>query len=355
MGIRVRKSIKIAPGVRMNVGKRGVSASFGGHGVTYTVGGKTGHKRKVSSSRTKYNSANARLKQLEREREKADKERRKQLELETAQLAVEEYEAKIEEIQSMHKLSIEPIDWDEKYSIKAPYLLGEMGPCESVVRQKINNYKPGVSAKFLKLFNPVENGKFEKMLNEAIEQDKQDYENWKYLNEVAKGVLDQNVDIMLEFLSQSGVFDDFTDFGSGFNVSFLDAKHVEVEFDVMPDEVVPKDTLSLTSTGKLSQKIMPVTKRYEIVQDYVCSGVLRIARDMMAIFPIEEIVIHAMDTVLNTQIGKYEKVDVLSVKIPREKLLSLNFDMIDPSDSMVNFECNMKFLKTKGFQPIQRL
>ena len=43
MGFRFRKSFKIAPGVRMNVGKNGVSSfSFGGKGTTLNVGGKRG-------------------------------------------------------------------------------------------------------------------------------------------------------------------------------------------------------------------------------------------------------------------------------------------------------------------------
>ena len=38
MGIRFRKSVRIAKGVRLNVSKSGVSASFGGHGFTTSVG-----------------------------------------------------------------------------------------------------------------------------------------------------------------------------------------------------------------------------------------------------------------------------------------------------------------------------
>jgi hypothetical protein len=38
MGFRFRRSIKIAPGLRLNLGLRGLSASFGTKGLTYTVG-----------------------------------------------------------------------------------------------------------------------------------------------------------------------------------------------------------------------------------------------------------------------------------------------------------------------------
>ena len=38
MGIRFRRSIKIMPGVKVNLSKRGISTSFGTRGVYYTIG-----------------------------------------------------------------------------------------------------------------------------------------------------------------------------------------------------------------------------------------------------------------------------------------------------------------------------
>jgi hypothetical protein len=40
MGLRFRKSVRIIPGVRLNLGLRGASVSVGGHGVTYNIGAK---------------------------------------------------------------------------------------------------------------------------------------------------------------------------------------------------------------------------------------------------------------------------------------------------------------------------
>lgn len=38
MGLRIRKSIKIAPGVRLNFGKKGISTSIGKRGAGITIG-----------------------------------------------------------------------------------------------------------------------------------------------------------------------------------------------------------------------------------------------------------------------------------------------------------------------------
>lgn len=51
MGFRFRKSVKIAPGVRMNLSKRGVGMSFGipGTGISYSTSS-GGRKRKSTRS-----------------------------------------------------------------------------------------------------------------------------------------------------------------------------------------------------------------------------------------------------------------------------------------------------------------
>jgi Protein of unknown function (DUF4236) len=40
MGFRFRKILKIAPGVKLNISKRGVSASLGKRGASFNIGGK---------------------------------------------------------------------------------------------------------------------------------------------------------------------------------------------------------------------------------------------------------------------------------------------------------------------------
>ncbi|WP_223254376.1 hypothetical protein [Bacillus sp. HNG] len=100
---------------------------------------------------------------------------------------------------------------------------------------------------------------------------------------------------------------------------------------------------------------MPKTKKLDIEQDYVCSCVLRIAGDLFALLPIDYVYIHANDERLNTVTGHTEKETIVSVKIDKETFKSLNLEAIDCSDSLNNFEHNMKFLKTKGFQPVEKL
>jgi len=75
---------------------------------------------------------------------------------------------------------------------------------------------------------------------------------------------------------------------------------------------------------------------------------------MFSLLPLDYVIIHANDDILNTATGYMEKKTLLSVKIDRATLDKLNLELIDCSDAMQNFEHNMKFLKTKGLQPVEK-
>src|SRR4051812_49002943 len=47
MGFRFRKTFKIAPGVRLNLSKKGTSWTLGGRGAAVNVGGRSGPKATV--------------------------------------------------------------------------------------------------------------------------------------------------------------------------------------------------------------------------------------------------------------------------------------------------------------------
>ncbi|HHW36481.1 MAG TPA: hypothetical protein GXX18_04215 [Bacillales bacterium] len=146
--------------------------------------------------------------------------------------------------------------------------------------------------------------------------------------------------------------DDLSEFGSGFEFFIEEKSNVEIEFDVHSDTVVPKDIKGLTKTGKLSVNQMPKTQYFDLQQEYICSCVLRIASDM---FSIDYVIIHTNDDIFDSSTGHSNKKTILSVKIERRTLNRLNLDTIDCSDAMQNFQHNMKFLKTKGMQPIVKL
>ncbi|EGT3606795.1 DUF4236 domain-containing protein [Clostridium perfringens] len=362
MGFKVRKSFKIAPGVKVNVGKKSMGVSIGGHGVRYSVNSRTGARTTIglpgtglsyTSTSRKYNSSaysrNSELRRLQKEQEKMQ-------ELERNQLEVELFLNRIDMIKSIHKEADNTIDWSEIEKRKMPFDLknNEKGIREMEAIKKLQGYKPSFMDK---IFKKAEQkvSELKNMVDKAKEEDIQEYNNWYATVEAAREIQKGNIDMYLKAIEDLRPLDDLLEFGSGFEFFIEEPTWLEVEFYVNSDMVVPKEIKSLTKTGKVSTKKMTKTMYYDIEQDYVCSCTLRIARDMFALLPINYIVINALDKRINTTNGLYEEEVILSTKIDRDVLEKLNMELIDPSDSMVNFETNMSFKKTGGLNRVERI
>lgn len=353
MGLCFRKSISLGKGLKLNLSKSGPSVSFGksglrqsialngktrttvgipGTGVYYTKASSVGkitdmltgkNKKADKEEKTKTSSrkaagegagagaaaATAAASQAAQARQAAaeeraaaaeEKARAAEEERMAAEEAVAEYEAHIEEIKSVHKASDGAINW--------------------------NWVKEGNVAPELKVLVPL-----------------------------AERVLAGDIDAYFEVIEEVAPFDDLLEYGSGFEIGTDIPNILEIEFQVKSKEVVPENKLSLTSSGALSDKPLAKGAYYDLVQDYVASTILRVARDSFALLPIDTVLIHATDRVLNTATGIEEDMTLVSCRISRYTVEKINFEFVDPSDALTNFECNMKFKKTAGFEPVDRL
>ena len=282
------------------------------------------------------------------------KEIAKQEEMERARFEVEVYENKIDLIHSIHKECDDHFNWFDISRSKHPHHTREAGFHELEGQEKLNSFKPSMTQKLLKTADKEEE-KLHQEVAAAREKDEQEFKELIRTTRLANRILQQDTDAYLQVIGELSPLDDLLEFGSGFEFIIEDPKTLEVEFNVHSKSVVPTEQKSLTKTGKLSVKEMSKTKYYDILQDYVCSCAIRIARDMFAILPFDTVVVHAMDEILDTSTGRIEILSILSVRFDKDVLNSLNFEAIDCSDSMVNFEHQMKFKKTQGFAPVEKI
>lgn len=333
MGLNFRKSINILPGVKLNLSKSGVGISTGvkgarvslnskgqarttlgipGTGIYYTkqVNAKRVAKEAKEKFTGKSSDKKADKKAADAKASSSKKAGLDEAEIEANAAQVAEYNEYVESIKSVHKQSDGAIDW---VALK-------------------NNQIPS-----------------------NIVKGSEEYKSWMGLSEYADKVIEGDVDTYLEIVGQAGPFEDLAEYGSNFQVGTDRSDYLEVEFGVMSDDVVPKIEVSQKANGEISEKDLSKTAYFDLVQDYVASTTIRIARDAFALLPVETVVVHAVDKVLNTATGYEEETTLLSVKFDRSRVMSLNMAMIDPSDALGGFEHNMKFKKTEGFQPVARI
>jgi hypothetical protein len=361
MGLRFRKSFKIAPGIRMNVGKKGVGVSFGGPGLRYTIhsSGRKTSTVGIPGSGLSYSTTSGTGKktyktpayQRRNDLARLQREQQKLQELEYARLQVDLYENRLDRIRSIHHECDDPINWQEVYHREPPFPDGREGPNTLAARQQLESYQPGLidrlfnrdESKKLKLYEEIEKAKVE---------DAELLEGWRRMHDVAGRMLNRDIDTYFEVIEEFAPLDDLVEFGSGFEFGTDNPNEIHVSFDVHAQTVIPEKAQSLTKTGKLSEKALSKTAYFDLYQDYVCGCALRIARDMLALLPINYVYVHAQEERLNPATGHIETITILSVKYDRITQGRLNFTNLDPSDALTNFPHKMKFKKTQGFEDV---
>jgi hypothetical protein len=364
MGFKFRKSFKVAPGIRLNVGTKSAGLSFGGKGLRYSVNSHRGSRVTASLPGTgiSYSSSGSsgrrqRTQAYRRQNElaKLQRESEKMQELQRAKYEVDLYENHIEMIHSIHKECDDLIDWQTLQTCPPPLIKGQAGSKERAAESALLQFKPGLLDKLFKRTEKIR-AMFEQQILDARKEDQEDYQSWEETVKLAKRIIEGDTVAYLQVIEELNPLDDLTEFGSGFEFYVGDDPNIMViEFEVNSEKIVPMQVKTLTKTGKLSIKDMPKTKYFDLEQDYICSCAIRIARDVFSLLPVNQVLIHAIDDRLNSSTGIKDRVAILSVKMERQILNSLNLDEIDCSDAMNNFEHRMKFLKTSGLQPIVRI
>jgi hypothetical protein len=299
--------------------------------------------------------------ELDRQRKQLEKMQMR----EQAAYEVQVYENYIDVLVSIHSDCGEAWDWESIHVTDPPVKPSRSDANGKIAQGELDTYKPGFTDKLLKrsetkrleLIAAVEEGKKQDELvyQEALKEYEQDYADWEVTRELANRILAGDTEAYMEAIKQADPFKEISQLGSSIEFNAIDNSMMEATLHVKSENVVPNEEKTLLSSGKLSVKKLSKSRFYEIYQDYVCGAVLRVARELFSLLPIEMTIVTAVGELLNTQTGHLEEQPILSVAIPRDTLIKLNFAMLDPSDAMDNFLHNMKFLKSKGFTAVDRI
>lgn len=250
-------------------------------------------KRLEAAQRREERDARKRQKELERQL-KEDAKRSLQ---DQARLEVEAYENSIEVLLSVHKETSPIFDW------------------MSLVASLPMHRLPG-----------QDQGAYEKECAE-----------WERMRSLAKRVLAGEPQAYAAALSEMSSFGELSTLGSSISFRVEHAKLIECELHVSGKEVIPTDVKSLSATGKVISKAMPKGRFHELYQDYVCGCVLRVAREVFALLPVDMLIITTLVPSVQASTGKEVIIPVLSAALQREVVNLLDFARLDPSDSMENF------------------
>ncbi len=329
MGLRFRKSISIFPGVKLNLGTKGASVSVGVKGARatlHTSGRVTGSVGLPGTGVSYVKSKN--LKTLFKGKgtaEKAEKTAKK---------------AKTEKTPLTPVVEKKP----EAASSRVRKIGGDMS-AYSLTNYRTASQMPGMTrkpavsqldvSKLVSIHKASDDSiDWTEIASSPLPPDRSfDADMWQYYHGMAEGVLAGDIDTYLQLIYEVNPLDDLLEYGGNFEFGTDDPQKMEVEFTV--------NTEALTE----AEEQLSMAEFNRLLQDYICSVCIRIARDMFALLPVTHTVVHA---VLNEE-------TVVSVDFDRAKLSKVKFGYIDPSDTLSMFEHNMKFSTSGGFAPVEQL
>ena len=356
MAVRYRKSINLGNGTRINFSKSGIGLSFGTKGFRYTINssGRTTTTFGIPNTGLSYSKTTS----LHKPRKKAASaiaQANAQAELKNNQKEVSQYLGYMNQIESFHKSSIEPVNWMAIAQTPPPFEKGETGPREKAALDKFAHFKTNLFERMIKSDGSRRKEKLHERISVAHEEDLEEWNGWQGVHELATGILEHDTDAYPVAMETYAPLEGVAQCCSDFDFLINSPEEVTVEFDAHGKDVIPAQEKSLTKTGKLSIKALSKTKYFDYLQDYVCSCAVRVARDLFAVLPVDKVIVNVKEDVLNTATGYGEKECILSVRFTRAGFENVNFEFIDPSDFVESFEHHMKFAKTAGFRPVPRI
>jgi hypothetical protein len=273
-------------------------------------------------------------KKRQRELERQAKEASKLSAQEQARLEVEAYECEVDVLLSVHKESSEVCDWAALAASLPPVPPRRGSHCTSKARQRLMVFPLPQEMDDIKQAQQQDEREFQ----EAEKGHAIEYAEWKKLRDLANRVLSGDKDAYNEAILELDPFGELARIGSSVQARVHSTRVVECSLSTKGRKAIPTEAKSLTAAGKLSVKPMSKQRFVEICQDYVCSCVLRLARELFALLPVETLLITAAAGSLDTATGRESEHPFLSLIISRGALNALNFDKLDPSDTVLSLK-----------------
>jgi hypothetical protein len=272
-------------------------------------------------------------KKRQRELERQAKEMAKLSAIEQARLELETYDNALDVLLSVHKEESGAFDWLAIAASLPPVPPRRQSQNESKARQRLAIAPPRPDAEALiEQAKNQDEGEFQS----AIKEYEADNDEWSKMSCLARRILAGDSDAYIAAIEQLSPFSELGGIGSSLHFRVHTPRVVEVELSANGRRAIPTELKTLTASGRVSVKPMPKSRFVEIYQDYICGCVLRVARELFALLPVETILLSASAEALDTATGQIADRPFLSVCIGRIDMQSLNFERLDPSDTIMS-------------------
>ena len=306
-----------------------------------------------AAQRRQQRDSQRRLRELERQA----KEQAKLSVIEQARLEVETFDGQVEVLVSVHKQQGEAWDWTALAAALPPPSPQRNSRHEQKSKQRVT-VLPAQQREASQILVEQARLQDEQEFQQATQAYSEQMAEWDKLKTLARRILAGEHKAYTEALVELNPFAEMSDLGSAIHFTVHNTKLAECVLKVNGRQAIPAEVKTLTSSGKVSVKPMPKGRFHEIYQDYLSGCVLRVTREIFALLPVDGLLVTAAADILDPRTGKAIEQPVLSAFMPRAVVTRLDYDRLDPSDAIDNFQHRGDFKasrKSETFQPITPL
>lgn len=281
----------------------------------------------AASNRRQIRDAQKRQRELAREA----KEQAKLSELEKARLDVAAYENKLELLVSVHKECGELWDWPaEAVSFPPPSPKRHSRHEERVKQTLLLLARDQQKLRAIEIADAAKVD--DREFSDALTAHAEAKADWVRMVSLSRRINASECQAFVDAFDFVDPLSELSEYDASAKVNVPSAHVACCDLSVSGVNAVPSEMKSLTSTGKISTKAMPRAKFHEVYQDYICSCMLRAARELFALLPIETVVITA-----SAALSDGQSKPVLSAAFTRGNLDNLDFETLDPSTAVEQF------------------
>jgi hypothetical protein len=238
------------------------------------------------------------------DREAAAEQRR----LEKQQKAAEKFEAQkraayevavfenhLEVVTTLHLDAGPVMEWNTIVSSPPPPPPPLVSQRQEAAQAALDAFQPGrwKKKKAARTQGELEAGVAQALIDDAAEYDASVAEHqievseYAELVDIGQGILRGDLDAYQAVLDRLSELTELSTLGEELTFSIVSDDCVTVTLDAHSDEIIPDTMKSLLASGKLSEKKMPIGRRFELYQDHVCSAALRAACDVFVLLPVK--------------------------------------------------------------------
>lgn len=127
------------------------------------------------------------------------------------------------------------------------------------------------------------------LLGNSAEDLQMDFDTWSYCREIADRIVKGDIDTYLEAISELAPIDDLLWYGSDFEFGTDNPNYIEIEFIVYPNELLENG------------------EKDNLLPEYIEAVSMRVARDMLALLPVNRVVIHVTNNSRDLFSGIFER------------------------------------------------